>query len=410
MKHFRWNTGIFLLAWGMAWGGESPASEADPCELKVGDAEIGRLADFAGEIAAHAGGIKVAIEVREKSCEAIDRAVHSLPPEGGRIRLVAGTYMCAHPVVIDRNNVDLAGAGQGRTILKAFAGKPVPLLVIGSIRNTDHNQFGVPYPDRVTRNVSVSGLTVDGNYHTHPNPKSVECWDPVTAQSNNCLGDSTSIRNNGLTVRRAEDIKVNDFGAIANYSGGIVTEKYCKNLLMDNFTVADNFYDGFAGYETTASVFRNFHANGNHYSGLSADIDFKGNIFEGGEMRGNHDNGLFSHAVSANIYRNLEVHGNDNWNYYFDGQREKDHEEVIIPGFCNDNRIEGGSMSGSKGGIFIHSSCRNFQVDHATMSEPGRPCFLFDPGSEVKISGNTTCDDGGQSGARDGIYESGRKL
>lgn len=64
-----------------------------------------------------------------------------------------GTYMCTNPVVIDRDNVNLRGAGPA-TILRLADGANAPVLIIGQTLNV---------PTVTRSNITVSDLVIDGN-------------------------------------------------------------------------------------------------------------------------------------------------------------------------------------------------------------------------------------------------------
>ena len=60
----------------------------------------------------------------------IQKALLSLPTQGGRVMLSAGTYIIREPIVMDRDDQELAG-DQELTILKLDDRVNCPLLVVG---------------------------------------------------------------------------------------------------------------------------------------------------------------------------------------------------------------------------------------------------------------------------------------
>ncbi|HSG39835.1 MAG TPA: hypothetical protein VLE27_09380, partial [Thermoanaerobaculia bacterium] len=85
-------------------------------------------------------------------CAAIQQAINALPARGGEVVIPAGTHVCTVPIVIDRNNVVLRGAGAA-TVLRLANGANAPVLVIGQTS-------AAPTVER--RNIRVSDFTIDG--------------------------------------------------------------------------------------------------------------------------------------------------------------------------------------------------------------------------------------------------------
>lgn len=100
-------------------------------------------------------GEKVTQHVRHRKglCTSIQDAINSLPSQGGEVLIDPGTYMCTNPVVIDRDNVNLRGAGPA-TILRLADGANAPVLIIGQTLNV---------PTVTRSNITVSDLVIDGN-------------------------------------------------------------------------------------------------------------------------------------------------------------------------------------------------------------------------------------------------------
>lgn len=325
-------------------------------------------------------------------CSQINDAIASLPPTGGIVKLLAGEFVCDAPVIIERDNVSVIGAGSKQTFIRAADGKAMPVVIIGSPMNTETIN-NIPYPAHVTHYVNLSGVSINGNFRKHPNPGGFECWDPKTNQSLTCGTDiGFFIRNNGLTIRRTEHIRVTDIETKQAFSGGIVVEKLNKDIIMDGFSTTDNFFDGFAGYETTASLFKNFIAYKNIYSGVSVDDDFAGNVFDHGSASDNGDNGVFSADVGHNIFRNMKVLNNKNLGFYIDGWRTSDHKP--IPHTCDGNEIIDTIISGPKFGIQINFGCEATSITRTKIKQEKLNCLSIDPSAQVAITGGSICTDG----------------
>lgn len=221
----------------------------------------------------------------------IQRAIAALPAEGGRVMLGAGTFMVSEPLVIDRDNVELSG-DQELTVLKLSDRVDIPLLVVG--------QTVTPIQRRVS-GVTVRKLILDGNR---------------LAQDHECNGGPCDngglsfIRNNALTIRGAEDIRIEHVTTRAARSGGVVLEKECRRITISDFTSHDNHYDGFAAYETEESVFTRMYLHSNAAAGISADIRFNRNIISHARLENNGSQGIFMRDSNFNNFTNLTIDRN----------------------------------------------------------------------------------------------------
>lgn len=240
-------------------------------------------------------------------CDPIRRALALLPAEGGEVAVPAGTYVCAAPIVIDRSNVRLRGAGEKLVTIRLRDFVHAPLLIIGDPR-TLRDANGNYVTGRRVENIEVSGLTLDGNRANHDPRK--ECGE------GSCDGDSGSVRNNGITIRGASRILVENVTAHGMISGGLVTEKYCDRLIVRNFTSYDNYFDGFAGYETVNSTFAELHLHHNRGAGISIDINFNDNVFLNSRIVDNGDVGIFGRHIRGNRFVRTRIQRSGNHNIF----------------------------------------------------------------------------------------------
>lgn len=235
-------------------------------------------------------------------CEFLRRELRAAPVHGV-VHVPEGTFECARPLVIDRDDVTLAGAGRGRTTLRLAPGTHAPLLIVGDAR-TIRDANGNFVAARRVRNVGVRDLSLDGNRWRQDARK--ECGGAV------CEGDSYSVRNNGLTVRGATDVRIERVESFANVSGGLVTEKYCERLWVEDFEAYDNFFDGFAGYETVDSDFRRMRLTRNRGAGISLDLNFNANRFADVVIENSGDVGIFGRHARANRFENVIIQRSGN--------------------------------------------------------------------------------------------------
>lgn len=245
-------------------------------------------------------------------CDPIRLALSNLPAEGGEVLIPAGLYHCAHPIVIDRSNVTLRGAGEDKVTIRLMDYAHRPLLIIGDTSTIQEANGNFVTSKRV-ENIVVSGMTFDGNLAHQDFTK--ECGDTI------CEGDSGAIRNNGVTIRGASHVLVDHVTTHSMISGGLVTEKFCRNLTVRNFTSFNNHFDGFAGYETENSLFENLFLHHNQGAGISIDINFNHNVVRDSVVKDNKDVGIFARNLKGNQFLNLEIAGSGNYGVFL-GQSE----------------------------------------------------------------------------------------
>ena len=236
-------------------------------------------------------------------CANIRSDLANLPAAGGTIEIPAGTYDCDASIVINRSHVKIKGAGQKLVILRLADQVHAPLIVVGEpqiIKDTNGNYVTA---HRVS-DIQISDLTLDGNRLNHDEKK--ECGEHI------CEGDPSGVRNNGITIRGANDVLIENVTTKSMISGGLVTEKYCSNLKVKNFESYDNFFDGFAGYQTENSEFSGLNLHHNLGAGISIDIDFNNNVIIDSELHDNHDVGIFARNLTGNQFIRVSIQRSGN--------------------------------------------------------------------------------------------------
>lgn len=231
------------------------------------------------------------IVVQGRDLAAIMNALEALPPEGGTVFLPEGLYLLKSPVVMDRDHLTLRGSGP-KTVLMTMDGADSPVIVMGSTETPVH---------RITTNLTVSDMTLDGNRMV----QKYECWTGKCDE-----GGKTYIRNNCLTVRGVEDSRIARIKATRGRSGGLVTEKVCRRLIVEDFEAWDNHFDGLACYETEESVFTGLHLHHNQFAAISLDIHFHKNAIVNSLLEHNGHQGIFMRESSSNVFQNLVIRYN----------------------------------------------------------------------------------------------------
>lgn len=262
---------------------------------------------------------------------------------GGVVQIEAKLHVCSAPIFIESDNIHLKGAGSNASIIKLKDNVHAPMIVVGSPSgiNNETGRFGTT---RIVRNIQVSDLTLDGNKMNHDVTK--ECYEHI------CDGDATSIRNNGLTIRGAYDVEVTNVVTHDMISGGMVTEKDVRNLLVLNFESYANYYDGFAGYETENSRFYNMHLHNNRGAGVSIDIQFNNNKIMLSRLIDNGDVGVFARDLSGNLFQEVKIIGSGNHGVFL--------AKADAPNSCaENNRFHDVTITQSKGaGIRLNNGCK----------------------------------------------------
>lgn len=93
-------------------------------------------------------------------------------------------------------------------------------------------------------------------------------------------------------------------------SGGLVTEKGCRRLVVRDFASSDNEFDGLACYQTADSRFTGLDLRRNKSAGISTDQDFDHNTISHVRMFNNGSHGIFMRNSSHNSFQHLQVKSN----------------------------------------------------------------------------------------------------
>ncbi|MBM3863862.1 MAG: right-handed parallel beta-helix repeat-containing protein [Verrucomicrobia bacterium] len=288
---------------------------------------------------------------------AINEAIRTLPPAGGVVILGPSLFPIAEAVVIDRDGIELRGTAK-QTLLKLAERVNCPVIVVGSTATP---------PARIVRNITVGHLVIDGSRASQQH----ECY------GGDCdNGGLTHIRNNGITVRGAEDVRIEQIGAHSCRSGGVVLEKGCRRIHITGLEAHDNEFDGLACYETEDSLFEQLNLHHNRSAGLSLDWRFNRNVIRDSTFGLNGSQGIFMRDSNENRFRNLHLRDNGEQGVFIAETRE-------IPGTpCRDNRFERLTVMGNKtqgirvndasctGNLILHSRITGNALENLSLAAP----------------------------------------
>jgi len=279
---------------------------------------------------------------------AIMAAIGKLPSGGGVVDLGLGTFTINHPIVIDRDGIELRGQGNS-TVLMLGAKANCPVLIIGSARTPTH---------RLVRQIVVQDLLIDGNREE----QQFECY------GGNCDdAKGTVIRNNAITIRGAEHIGIKNVVTRRARSGGVVLEKYCRQIRIEGLESYDNEFDGLAGYETEDSHFTGLNLHHNRSAGFSFDWRFNRNVIADTTASDNGSQGIFMRDSIGNTFERVILRANGEQGIFMAETRS-------IPGTaCRYNRFLSVTITDNKAhGIRINdASCTVNTLDNCIVTGNG---------------------------------------
>lgn len=279
-------------------------------------------------------GIRVAVTAAAGE-QAIHAALANLPAAGGVVELGTGRFTITRPIILDRDGIEVRGQGAATQLVLA-ARANCPIIVIGRIENP---------PDRLVRRVTVRGLLIDGNR----TEQDFECWGGGCNESGR-----TALRNNGITIRGAEDILVEDVVTCRARSGGVVLEKHCRRVRLNRLEAYENEFDGVAAYETEDSEFKELNLHHNRSAGFSFDWRFNRNRITDTNASDNGSQGIFMRDSVWNVFERVTLKNNGEQGIFLAETR-------TLPGTaCRYNRFSGLVITGNRTqGIRINDASCN---------------------------------------------------
>lgn len=250
-------------------------------------------------------------------------ALQSLPEEGGAVVLGPVLFPVSEAIVIDRDGVELRGISE-ETTLRLTDHANCSVIVIGTT-NTP--------VDQIVKGISVRNLVIDGNRGA----QDFECT------GGPCDGGGLAyIRNNGITIRGAEDITIDHIITHNARSGGIVLEKHCRRVVISNFESYNNEFDGLAAYESEDCTFTQMKLHNNRSAALSVDWKFNRNTISDSLFVENGAQGIFMRDAVENDFINVYIRDNGEQGIFIAETRE------IADSSARDNRFDRLLVSGNR--------------------------------------------------------------
>jgi hypothetical protein len=276
-------------------------------------------------------------------------------PGAQEIIIPEGSYTVNRPIVLNRDHASLVGRGKVVITLADHANSSV--IILGNTQT----------PARPVYDLRVSNLILKGNRDN----QDMEC------QGGPCdSGGETNIRNNGITIRGVRGSEITNIETLDMRSGGIVTEKGCSKLHINGWISKNNYFDGFAGYETRESLFENLDLSENMGAGISLDIRFHGNTFKNVLMSKNMDVGIFMRYSNNNKFIDHKIIDSGSHGIF---ASQVDYEVGTMP---INNTFENFEFIGIKGNAFHlnHAGVGNKLVGPKFRNVRGQNIFEAIPG------------------------------
>lgn len=214
----------------------------------------------------------------------IQKAIDTLPKEGGTVFLKAKVYMLDKGLIINRSNVKLVGEKGSKLKLKPNVNQPI--ILIGSDKEIPENKI---------KDIVVSELELDGS---------------KDSQASETDPNRPWIRNNGIDIRKADRIWLENLNIYNSRSGGIVASWGCKNIFINSSMFHDNEFDGIALYDSEDILVRGFFCFDNKSAGISLDNKLKHITFSSGTVKNNGDVGIFARDSMDLKFDNVTVVSN----------------------------------------------------------------------------------------------------
>ncbi|MGB9626678.1 MAG: right-handed parallel beta-helix repeat-containing protein [Phycisphaerae bacterium] len=191
-----------------------------------------------------------------------------------------------------RDDITIEGAGD-QTVIQLATGVHDPVFVLGE---------PVPYAPTIThRNITLRKMRIRG--YRFPNPQPGDELSSVAGREH--------LRNNGVTVRQAENCLLEDLTIESTASGGVMLERTCKNIRLHNITSFGHRYDGVAwDGDVQACRIEDCTLRDNGAAGISFDIGPADNAVTNCQIYGNATVGIFIRDSRRNTFTNCVIRGN----------------------------------------------------------------------------------------------------
>ena len=200
--------------------------------------------------------------------------------DANTIFLPPGVTIVKTPIIL-KSGQSLIG---DNSTLYLESGANCPVIIAGSDED---------FPT-VSRDIFIYGVEIDGN----------------KANQQFEIEKRGHIRNNGISVRNADNVIISNVSVRNCRSGGLVLERGSRRVAVLNSVFSENFFDGVAGYESEGCLLYNLESTQNEAAGISLDLNFDKNTILYSSINGNKKEGIFMRHSNYNRFSNLSISGN----------------------------------------------------------------------------------------------------
>jgi len=300
---------------------------------------------------------------RSSTSLAIQQAIDALPDSGGTVHVKAGVYSISRAIHINRSNVTLKGEQGVKLQLTDHVNQPV--ILIGTDVET-------PTSAHEIYNIRICDIEINGNRENQD------------SETNPAL---PWIRNNGIDVRKSDNVWIENVNIHDTRSGGVVTSWNSDRIFISNSIFHHNFYDGIALYAGQDIQVSNILCHDNGNAGISIDNNLKNASFIGGIIRNNGDVGIFVRDAEDLNFKNLMIKENGSHGCFLSHQATGNNTGIkrLFFGGC--------SFLSNKGyGLWLASTVADSQdntVGSSIFIGNTTGCTKVDPGGELTELSNS---------------------
>ena len=205
------------------------------------------------------------------------------------VRIAAGEYVLDDTLRVLRSRVVIEG--EKDALLRLADGVNKPVVSVGSQREV---------PDEAERveKIRIRNLKIDGN---------------KLKQSSELDPDRPWIRNNGIDVRMASDLEIENVFVSGCRSGGLVISWKTRDVSVKDSTFTGSHFDGVAYYDCVRVETVRCAMKLNDAAGVSADNHFDKSRFVDCEIVGNGDVGIFLRASREILFEKCLIERSKSW-------------------------------------------------------------------------------------------------
>lgn len=238
---------------------------------------------------AHANEVDRFVIRSDEDFEIVEAAIQASEAAAVVVTVKEGVYRIKDTFRINRSCVSLMGEGRAQLVLEKGVNKPV--VAIGT-------QAKIPEESQRIREILIDGIWIDGQKDFQGDELDV---------------DMPWIRNNGIDVRRVDDLTVRNATCSNARSGGLVISWGCNRVFVEDSHFERNYFDGVAYYDSVDVVTSDCVMRLNRSAGISIDNNLRDTAFVRCNLVENGDVGVFARNSHGIRFTDCAIQDNGNW-------------------------------------------------------------------------------------------------